>query len=286
MKKVIFVVFFAISIFISSSTTYAAEHQIKIDGVAIASEVKPETKNKRTMVPLRVISENLGASVVWSNSKVNSKVIIAKSDMKVILTLNSSTALKNGEKMLLDVKPYMKNNRIFVPLRFIAETFGCNVNYNNFAVTVDTEPLFIDGVQVKALQQEYHMTMGGVVQQINGNAYNETIYNIFVENKGKKVEAPANYSWNNTIDTLGSYYKNEQYDFLDQKGNSLVRFDVYSLIRSFPSELLTGYPETLIHDVSKDEWFLFSETARQSIYKLIATAAKNSFLTIISNTVV
>ncbi|WP_419875188.1 copper amine oxidase N-terminal domain-containing protein [Candidatus Pristimantibacillus sp. PTI5] len=282
MKKVIFVVFFAISIFISSSTTYAAEHQIKIDGVAIASEVKPETKNKRTMVPLRVISENLGASVVWSNSKV----IIAKSDMKVILTLNSSTALKNSEKMLLDVKPYMKNNRIFVPLRFIAETFGCNVNYNNFAVTVDTEPLFIDGVQVKALQQEYHMTMGGVVQQINGNAYNETIYNIFVENKGKKVEAPANYSWSNTIDTLGSYYKNEQYDFLDQKENSLVRFDVYSLIRSFPSELLTGYPETLIHDVSKDEWFLFSETARQSIYKLIATAAKNSFLTIISNTVV
>ncbi|WP_169089128.1 copper amine oxidase N-terminal domain-containing protein [Paenibacillus sp. PL91] len=282
MKKVIFVVFLAISIFISSSTTYAAEYQIKIDGVAITSDVKPEIKNKRTMVPLRVISENLGASVEWSNSKV----ILTKSDMKVILTLNSITAEMNGEKLLLDVKPYMKNNRIFVPLRFIAETFGCNVNYSNFAVTVDTEPLFIDGVQVKALQQEYHMIMGGVVQQINGNAYNETIYNIFVENKGKKVEAPANYSWSNTIDTLGSYYKNEQYDFLDQKGNSLVRFDVYSLIHSFPSELLTDYPEILIHDATNDEWYLFSDTARQSIHKLIATAAKNSFLTIISNTVV
>ncbi|WP_373232467.1 hypothetical protein [Cohnella sp.] len=69
----------------------------------------------------------------------------------------------------------------------------------------------IDGVQVKTLQQEYHMTMGGVVQQINGNAYNETIYNIFVENKGEKVEAPANYSWIPTIDTLGSYYKNAQF---------------------------------------------------------------------------
>ena len=182
MKKAIIGVFLAIFLFISSSTTYAAENQIKVDGVAIASDVKPEIKNNRTMVPVRVISENLGASVEWSNSKV----ILAKSDMKVILTLNSSTAKKNGEKMLLDVKPYMKNNRIFVPLRFIAETFGCNVNYSNFAVTVDTEPLFIDGVQVKALQQEYHMTMGGVVQQINGNAYNETIYNIFVENKGKR----------------------------------------------------------------------------------------------------
>jgi hypothetical protein len=282
MKKAFFGVFLAIFLFISSSTTYAAENQIKVDGVAIASDVKPEIKNKRTMVPLRVISENLGASVEWSNSEV----IIAKSDMKVILTLNSSTAEKNGEKILLDVKPYMKNNRIFVPLRFIAETFRCNVNYSNFTVTVDTEPLFIDGVRVKALQQEFHMFMGGVVQQINGNAYNETFYNIFVENKGEKVEAPANYSWRFTIDTLGSYYKNAQFDFLDQKGNSLVRFDVYSLIRTFPSELLTGYPEILIHDVSKDEWYLFSDTARQSINQLIDTASKNGFLTIISNTVV
>ncbi|MDP9675768.1 hypothetical protein J2W97_001763 [Paenibacillus jamilae] len=282
MKKAFFGFFLVIFLFISSSTTYAAESQIKVDGVAIASDVKPEIKNKRTMIPLRVISENLGARVEWSNSKV----ILTKSDMKVMLTLNSSTAEKNGKKMLLDVKPYMKNKRIFVPLRFIAETFGCNVNYSNFAVAVNTEPLFIDGVQVKALQHEYHMTLGGVVQQINGNAYNKTIYNTFVKNKGKKVEAPADYSWRGTSDTLGSYYKNAQYDFLDPKGNSLVRFDVYSLFRSFPSEPLTGYPEILIHDVSKDEWYLFSDTVNRSIEELIYTAEKNGFLKVISNTVV
>ena len=282
MKKAFFVVFLSIVLFSSSSTTYAAAIQIKVDGVAIASDVLPENKNKRTMVPLRVISENLGASVEWSDSKV----ILAKSGMKVILKLNSSTAEKNGKKLLLDVKPYMKNNRIFVPLRFIAETFGSNINYSNFAVTVDTKPLFIDDVQVKSLQEEYHMTMGGVVQQVYGNAYNEKIFNIFVENKGEKVETPENYSWNLTIDTLGSYYKNAQYDFLDQKGNSLVRFDIYSLIRTFPSELLSGYPEILIHDVSKDEWYLFSDTARQSINRLIDTATKNGFQAIISNTVV
>lgn len=281
MKKAFIGVFLVIFLIITSSTTYAAENQIKVDGVAIASDVKPEIKNNRTMVPVRVISENLGASVEWSNSEV----ILAKGDIKVILTLNSSTAEKNGEKILLDVKPYMKNNRVFVPLRFIAETFGCNVNYSNFIVTVDTDPLFLGGVQVKAFQQEYHMIMGGVVQQISGNAYSKTIYNIFAEKKGEKVEAPANYSWGLTIDTLGSYYKDAQYDFLDQKGNSLARFDVYSLIRTFPSELLTGYPEILIHDATKNEWYLFSDSARQSINQLIDTAAKNGFQTIISNTV-
>lgn len=168
----------------------------------------------------------------------------------------------------------------------MAEAFGCKVNYSNFTVNVDTEPLFINGVQVKALQQEYHMIMGGVVQQIHGNAYNKTIYNMFAKNKGEKVEAPSDYSWSFTIDTLGSYYKNAQYDFLDSKGKSLARYDVYSLIRSFPTELLKEYPETLVHDVSKDEWYLFSDTASQSIYKIIHNATNNGFLTIISNTVV
>lgn len=59
--------------------------------------MKPENKNKRTMVPLRVISENLGASVEWSDSKV----ILAKNSIKVILTLNSSTAEKNGFQTII-----------------------------------------------------------------------------------------------------------------------------------------------------------------------------------------
>ncbi|MEK0316881.1 copper amine oxidase N-terminal domain-containing protein [Cohnella sp. 56] len=282
MKKAFFGVLLAALLFTTSSTAYAAELQIKIDGVAIVSDVKPEMKNKRAMVPLRVIGENLGASVEWSNSTV----IVAKDGMKATLSLDSSTAEKNGEKMPLDVKPYIKDSRIFVPLRFIAETFGCKVNYSNSIVTVDTEPLFIDGVQVKSLQQEFHMTMGGVVQQIKGNVYIENIYNTFVKNKGEKVEAPANYSWNLTIDVLGSYYKDAQYDFLDQKGKSVSRFDVYSLIPTFPAEQLSGFPKVYIHDVFKDEWYLISETTKQSMNRLIDTATMNGFRTIISDTVV
>ncbi|MNJ69753.1 hypothetical protein D3C77_661410 [compost metagenome] len=129
------------------------------------------------------------------------------------------------------------------------------------------------------------MTMGGVVQQIIGNAYTETFYNILEKNKGEKVEAPANYSWNPTLDIPGSYYKNTQYDFLDLKGNSIVRYDVYSLIGTYPFELASGYPEILIHDVSKDEWFLFNKSAEQSLYQLFDIAAQNGFMTIISNTV-
>lgn len=282
MKKLIPAVILAFTV-LAAAPAYAADHHpIQIDGVAVASDVQPEVKNNRTMVPLRVISESLGAKVGWSNSEVT----MTKNEMKVTLKLNSNTAVRNGETVQLDAKPYLKNDRVVVPLRFIAETFGCKVNYSNSTVTVDTAPLTIDGVQVKALQEEYHMIMGGIVQQVRGNAYNEAIYDLFVHNEGAKVDAPASYEWRVNIDEPGSYYKNGQYDFLDDKGNSVKRFDLYTLNRAFPEETLKGYADVLVYDASEDQWYLFSDTARDSINQLMDTAAKNGFVKVISDTVV
>ncbi|RHW34026.1 copper amine oxidase N-terminal domain-containing protein [Lysinibacillus yapensis] len=282
MKKFFSGIFLTLILMLSSFPVHAANIQIKIDDVVIASDVNPEINNNRIMVPLRVISENLAAKVNWSNSEVT----LTKNDMKVRLKLNSNTAVKNGKTELLDAKPYIKNNRIFVPMRFLAETFGCNVNYKNSTVTVDTKPLVIDNVKINAIQEEVHMTMGGVVRQIKGNVYNKEIYDVFIKNRGSKVEAPANYSWHYDIDTPGAYYKNGQYDFLNQEGNSVKRFDIYSLIKSFPAETLAGYQEVLIYDATENQWYVFTDHAFQSINQLIDTANKNGFLKIISNTAV
>ncbi|MCG7406125.1 copper amine oxidase N-terminal domain-containing protein [Paenibacillus sp. ACRRX] len=281
MKKLIFGAVLAI-LLCSALTTYAADTQIKVDGISVVSDVKPEFRNNRTMVPLRVISENFGANVDWSNSEVT----LSKDNLKVIITPNSTAAKKNGEKITLDVKPYIKNNRVIVPLRFIAETFGCNVDYNNSIVTVDTKPLVVDGAKIKALQYEYHMAMGGVVQQINGNAYNEAIYQLISKNKGTKIKAPVSYSWRVNLDTPGSYYKNGQYNFGDEKGNSVKQYDIYSLVNAFPDELLSGFPDVLIYDASEDQWYMFSNAAIDSIRQMINTAEKNGFLKVISNNVV
>ncbi|WP_433943041.1 copper amine oxidase N-terminal domain-containing protein [Paenibacillus sp. SN-8-1] len=284
MKKIIPLIILAFTIF-TSPPAYADDPSIKIDGVAVVSDVHPEVKNSRTMVPLRVISESLGAKVEWSNSQVT----FTKDGMKVTLKPNSNTVVKNGVTVKLDVKPYVKRNRIFVPLRFIVETFGCKVNYSKSGVTVDTEPLIIEGVQVKALREEYHMTMGGVVQQINGNAYNRAIYNMFVHNLGAKVEAPASYSWTINLDVPGSYYKNGQYDFLDNKGNSLKRFDIYTLLPATyrgEDDTAIQYPEVLVYDGSEQQWYLFSESALGSINHLVNKAFDSGFVKVISNTVV
>ncbi|QHW31996.1 copper amine oxidase N-terminal domain-containing protein [Paenibacillus rhizovicinus] len=282
MKKVIPSFILACTV-LASSTAYAAtNNSIEINGTAVASDVKPEVKDNRTMVPLRVISENLGAKVAWTKTEVT----LTKNNMKVILKPNSTTAVKNGTAVQLDVKPYVVDNRIIVPLRFIAETFGCTVNYSNSTVTVESAPLVINGVQVNALQQEYHMTMGGIVQQVNGNAYNEAIYTSFETNKGAKVDAPANYSWSPNYDIPGSYLKTAQYDFLDKNGKSVKSYEIYTLLQPTTDDAGKSVRTVLLYDVTGAQWYSFSDSARQAIDQLMVTADKNGFLKVISNTIV
>ncbi|MCS5503201.1 copper amine oxidase N-terminal domain-containing protein [Lysinibacillus sp. A4] len=259
----------------------AATTQIKIDDVVVKSDTAPEQKNNRTMVPLRVISENLGAQVHWQDSQIT----LAMDQTTIKLNLNNRTVIKNGEKEQLDVQPYMKNNRTYVPIRFIAETFGSQVYYNQGTVNITTEPLLIEDEKIKVLRYEYHMTMGGIIQDIKGNAYHQALYKIFQEMKGDKVEAPKEYYWHFNLEAPGSYYKLGQFDFMSHDNNSVKQYDIYTLNQPFPEELLQGYPKVLLHDASEDNWYLFSEQAVKSIQQLMNSADHNGFSKIISNTV-
>lgn len=259
----------------------AATTQIKIDDVVVKSDTAPEQKNNRTMVPLRVISENLGAQVHWQDSQIT----LAMDQTTIKLNLNNRTVIKNGEKEQLDVQPYMKNNRTYVPIRFIAETFGSQVHYNQGTVNITTEPLLIEDEKIKVLRYEYHMTMGGVIQDIKGNAYHQALFKIFQEKKGDKVEAPKEYYWHFNLEAPGSYYKLGQFDFMSHDQNSVKQYDIYTLNQPFPEELLQGYPKVLLHDATEDSWYLFSEQAVKAIQQLINSADSNGFSKIISNTV-
>lgn len=278
MKKVFSGIFLVFILIITSSPTYAAAIQIKIDGVAVVSDVNPEIKNNRTMVPLRVISENLGAKVNWSDSQVT----LTKNDMQVILKLHSKTVVKNGKTGLLDVKPYIKNNRIFVPMRFLAETFGCNVNYKNSTVTVDTKPLIIDGVKIETLNYVMPMTMGEIEKQMKGHAYIEAIYDIFIKNKGSMIETPDYTARKWMLAEPGDYYLHARYVFFDQKGNSIKDFSIYSVYQG--SSESPKDSEYAIYDATENQWYLFNETASNSIYQLLDTASTNGFTTVINNT--
>lgn len=104
------------------------EERIKVKGQNIKFDVPPVIKEGRTLIPLRAITQGLGANVVYDD--VNKQITITKDDITVVLTLGSVSLTVNDELRELDVPAQLISNRTFVPLRFLAEIFGEEVEYD------------------------------------------------------------------------------------------------------------------------------------------------------------
>jgi len=109
---------------IGSSSLYVS------DGTVTESELDSPAyiAEGRTMVPVRVISENFGAEVLWDAA--TQTVTIKSSDTEIKLIINSNIATVNGTEYIIDAAPVISNTgRTMVPIRFISEMLGRNVEY-------------------------------------------------------------------------------------------------------------------------------------------------------------
>lgn len=139
-----------------------ADNDIKlwIDGKYVTSDVSPVIENNRTLVPLRIVSENLGYDIDWDEETKDVTVTKLKENYTDVYTV---LTFKIGEKNLhefnmkqiadnedgefyevltepiskeLDTAPKISNNRTLVPIRAIAENFGRNVTWDSVNKTV------------------------------------------------------------------------------------------------------------------------------------------------------
>ena len=101
---------------------------VSYNGEFIIFDQKPIIENGRTLVPLRAIFEKIGANVEWNGE--TQTVIATKDDISVSLTINNTTAYKNGEALTLDVPAKIINGRTLVPVRFVSDCFGVNVDWD------------------------------------------------------------------------------------------------------------------------------------------------------------
>ncbi|MDF2872194.1 MAG: uncharacterized protein K0R05_3769 [Anaerocolumna sp.] len=104
-------------------------------GKVIKFDIPPVIKDGRTLIPVRALSEAFGATVAWD--PVEQKVTISKGTTQIVLNLNSNTAYVNGTEVAIDVAPTTLSNRTIVPLRFITETLGLKVDWDEETDTVE-----------------------------------------------------------------------------------------------------------------------------------------------------
>ena len=131
MKKQIknFILILALILLVPGCTFARNNISLFVNGNEVASDVAPFIENSRTLVPVRIISENLGYKVAWDAK--NAIVTINGNNKIIKMPINSTKVAVNGNTVNLDTAAKIKSGRTFVPVRFIAETFGTEVNWDN-----------------------------------------------------------------------------------------------------------------------------------------------------------
>lgn len=99
---------------------------VTVDGTTVDfPDQKPIIQNDRTLVPIRFIAESLGYDVEWDFIE-NAAVI---DNGRVKLWIGTDKAELNGELVTLDTSSVLVNDRTMVPLRAVAETLDCTVDW-------------------------------------------------------------------------------------------------------------------------------------------------------------
>ena len=107
------------------------------NGKFLSIDAAPFIENGRTLVPIRVIGEALGATVNWFAE--DKKVTYALGTKFIELWIGKPEAFVSGKKVKLDTPPKIANSRAFVPLRFVSENLSARVNWepNEKRITIE-----------------------------------------------------------------------------------------------------------------------------------------------------
>lgn len=103
---------------------------IVVDGAEIVFDSAPYIDSKdRVMVPFRAIAEALGAEVGWE--PLTKEVTFVRGGRSVLLEIGSPIVVANGRRHEVDTVPVIKNSRTMVPIRFVGEFLGAEVNWDH-----------------------------------------------------------------------------------------------------------------------------------------------------------
>jgi hypothetical protein len=111
---------------LATATASAQDVSVTLNGAPVSLNPPPQERDGRVFVPLRGVFERLGASVVYSDGTINAQ----GNNHAVSLHIGSTQATVDGQQQTLDVAPFIIGASTYVPLRFVSQALGANVNYD------------------------------------------------------------------------------------------------------------------------------------------------------------
>lgn len=125
------------------------EIAVAFNGNWMEFDVNPVIINGRTMVPMRAIFEAIGCTVYWMDEAQTA--VGVRNGKTVFCTINSTDAMVDGVATVIDQPAVLMDGRTLVPLRFVSEAFGCNVEWDG-----DTQTIYITSESVPVIYYVVH----------------------------------------------------------------------------------------------------------------------------------
>lgn len=161
-----------------SVSSHAANDQgqrilVYVDGqrVAFPDQQPYLDKKNRTLVPVRFVSETLGADVGWNGKsrEVSVKHEVKEKDIK--LWVNKENYTLNGQNKTMDTSAVLTQKaRVMVPLRFVSEGLGAVVRWQ----VVDGNGV-VHNFTLGQSEDEIKDIMDKVKKEIQGEAESKTV---------------------------------------------------------------------------------------------------------------
>jgi hypothetical protein len=114
-------------------------------------DVAPTIQGGRTLVPIRFISEGLGAKVDWNNGTQTATISIGNT--KVDFILNSDKYLVNGEERTLDQPAIALSDHMMIPLRVFSDSIGKQLFWDERGLIIIADKININANYDKDLIQ-------------------------------------------------------------------------------------------------------------------------------------
>ena len=123
-----------------------ADVSVTVDGRKVVfPDAKPFIdENGRTLIPVRFVTEDLGATVEWNAQ--DREVYITKDGVNIMIRIDQEIILVNGRTKTMNTKAIIKEDRTYVSIRYVAEELGATVGWDASTRTViittvkDVEP--------------------------------------------------------------------------------------------------------------------------------------------------
>jgi len=169
LKRFAAIVSCLILVFVVFATPIAAAEDgtitVTFDGTKLEFDVPPQIINGRTMVPMRMIFEALGATVYWNGH--TQTVTGTKDETIVTMQINSPIMLVNDREIEIDAPPVLIDDRTLVPVRAIAESLGMDVDWIDEAQVVIISSLPFDAVPVGIAYMNTDLGMATIINNVD-----------------------------------------------------------------------------------------------------------------------